>query len=365
MIHEVREKWNMMSNCPCGRSRFGQMASKNGLITQISSSALATDSKPDTKGMVNGVSHPGIDAKVKKKLSSKLESGGFEQDPLKLLAEAAASRESESSGGSKDRVKSSKGSNSKKTPVISTVTDSAASAGGKSGGNPCSTLRDLLTRTAANKLAASPHSNDSSSNKKSVITPSSYTLDDVIKNVSDGDRPKHGESPKRVIHFMHYRPKSGISMQGRDEPIPLYTLEETRDVFPDTPHSWLDQGRLLRLLDSRCEENLQLFQQQWRRGQPVMVSHCQKHLDQGLWRPQAFLKEFGSAENDLVNCFTHTPMVGHKMKLFWEGFEKLSGRYMSGIYRCRILTVVEEFMSMCATYRCCILRVEDLKKKMR
>lgn len=58
----------------------------------------------------------------------------------------------------------------------------------------------------------------------------------------------------------------------------------------------------------------------------MIVSHCDKLVNKELWRPHAFAKEFGHIENDLVNCFNHVVLLGHKMKTFWEGFEKISCR---------------------------------------
>jgi lysine-specific demethylase 3 len=63
--------------------------------------------------------------------------------------------------------------------------------------------------------------------------------------------------------------------------------------------------------------------------QPVIVSRCDKLVNKELWRPHAFAKEFGHIENDLVNCFNHVVLLGHKMKTFWDGFEKISCTYFT------------------------------------
>lgn len=37
------------------------------------------------------------------------------------------------------------------------------------------------------------------------------------------------------------------------------TISESRDKYPDIPHSWLCDSKLLRLLDPTCPGNLTLF----------------------------------------------------------------------------------------------------------
>ncbi len=176
---------------------------------------------------------------------------------------------------------------------------------------------------------------------------------------------------------------------GRDEPIPRHTLKETSVLYPDVPHSWLDNGRLLRLHEPKYKGNLKLFQNQWKLMvvcnytqnneackrfptfhiiiyyfyawvlfvfrfvifdryikcnspinfihcifiyeliypfQPVLVSNCHKLQDKKLWNPDAFSKDFGKLQNDLVNCRNGVIIVGHIMKHFWEGFERIRGR---------------------------------------
>ena len=56
----------------------------------------------------------------------------------------------------------------------------------------------------------------------------------------------------------------------------LYTrrilTQETTNLLEVRPaHSWLCDGRLLHLHDAICPDNLELFKQQWSRGQPVII----------------------------------------------------------------------------------------------
>jgi len=86
-------------------------------------------------------------------------------------------------------------------------------------------------------------------------------------------------------------------------------------------HTWLDDGRLLQLLDPDDPGNLGLFREHWSRGVPIVVSNCDGKLDKDLWKPETFLTKFGSRRNDLVDCGRNVVLVGHRMSDFWEGFE--------------------------------------------
>ncbi|KAL5273620.1 KDM3B family protein [Megaselia abdita] len=107
-------------------------------------------------------------------------------------------------------------------------------------------------------------------------------------------------------------------------------LARTMEKYPNTPHSWLCDGRLLLLEDLSCKRNIKLFQNQWRRGQPVIVSKITDHLNMELWRPESFCKDFGSRTNDLVNCLNGKVVAGRTMKDFWDGFECIEKRLMDG-----------------------------------
>ena len=73
------------------------------------------------------------------------------------------------------------------------------------------------------------------------------------------------------------------------------------------------------------ENNIKMFQDQWIRGQPVIVANVHKELDMNLWRPSAFSAEFGHLEHPVVNTKTGKSIIV-KMKSFWDGFENLGPR---------------------------------------
>lgn len=69
-----------------------------------------------------------------------------------------------------------------------------------------------------------------------------------------------------------------------------------------------------------------LFQDQWKRGQPVIVRDVSKNLDMALWHPDAFANDYGDDKNDLINCMTGKIVPNQPMRKFWEGFEHFSKR---------------------------------------
>ena len=321
MIHDVRDNWSMQSNCPCGHtSKVNQVIGKNGMVQHLFSTAVTQcmnttgGELKDRPPLVNGI---GTNNKKKTPLSnSLLESNALNgsplMSPLNILAEAAATRESES-----------------KKEGGEAVTKETSSSGNNN--QACSTLRDLLTRQGTAPAGVKLPGNQDNSKKPKGISGLGDILQEVVEKThqkaEDGSIIRSSQVQGiKTLQMSHYKPRSGSQMQGRSSPIPMYTLKETSVLYPDITHSWLDHGRLLRLHDPRCPENIRLFQQQWRRGQPVIVSHCDKFLRSDIWTPKAFGKEFGELENDLVNCSTSVTMLGHKMRVFWDGFQKMGGK---------------------------------------
>jgi len=101
---------------------------------------------------------------------------------------------------------------------------------------------------------------------------------------------------------------------------------ESADIYPDIAHSWLCNGKLLRLHEPTNAANYAIFKDQWKRGQPVMVSGVTQNMDKSLWHPDSFARDFGDEKNDLVNCLNGNSVPNQPMKKFWEGFERLTKR---------------------------------------
>ncbi|CAG0894425.1 unnamed protein product [Cyprideis torosa] len=110
--------------------------------------------------------------------------------------------------------------------------------------------------------------------------------------------------------------------------LPLLFRTKTATDLPQTELSarWLCDGGLLQLTDTSHSRNVSLFQEQWRRGQPIIVSNVGLKLNMDLWTPEAFSRDFGHLENDLVNCLTGNMVPKQPMKLFWDGFDCVSKR---------------------------------------
>ena len=68
------------------------------------------------------------------------------------------------------------------------------------------------------------------------------------------------------------------------------------------------------------------IQDQWKRGQPVLVGNVHKSLTKGIWNPEAFCEEFGHIKNDLVNCRNGHIMHALPMTSFWNGFANMDMR---------------------------------------
>ena len=99
-------------------------------------------------------------------------------------------------------------------------------------------------------------------------------------------------------------------------------------MYPNVPHEWLCHGKLLMLTEANNPNNLKMFQDQWIRGQPVIVANVHKELNMDIWRPSAFSAEFGHVEHPVVNTKTGKPVL-IPLKKFWDGFEYLSCRLTS------------------------------------
>ena len=149
--------------------------------------------------------------------------------------------------------------------------------------------------------------------KKSRRTEAS-NLGDLIKTVLDND----DEAPenRRVL------------TKGGREPPPTKTTLSTTMPKDASPHMWLCNGKLLVLTDSIHDGNIQLFQDAWRRGQPVIVANVNRRLDMNLWHPRAFGEQFGHLKHDIINCKTHKMIPKVPLKWFWDGFEELEARML-------------------------------------
>lgn len=68
------------------------------------------------------------------------------------------------------------------------------------------------------------------------------------------------------------------------------------------------------------------IQEQWKRGQPVIIANSSNHLDPNLWSPSAFLRDFGHIRHSLINCLNGNVVPNAPLKSFWRGFEYVQKR---------------------------------------
>ncbi|KAB7504262.1 Lysine-specific demethylase 3B [Armadillidium nasatum] len=210
----------------------------------------------------------------------------------------------------------------------SSNSDSDSDSDGKDG-QP-STLRELLTVRSSSKssvIGKEDSSTTSKSKEPSKKKAKLDTLDDVISCVIERDVDKDNKKDPMKVELKHFIRKYNYNRKGKEPlPIRIMTKTESRLLYPNVPHSWLCDGKLLRLHDPLHKDNVTIFQDQWKRGQPVIVSGTGQNLDSDLWKPQSFAKDFGEAKNNLINCLTDNIVPNQPMKKFWEGFEHYGKR---------------------------------------
>lgn len=128
-----------------------------------------------------------------------------------------------------------------------------------------STLKERLNRSSSQSNGSQvpspapiqPHTKSKRSH--------SNTLSEVISNVINLSVNKENKSlvEKVVEPKLHYFVRLyNVPQKSRRESIPIriMTMTESKDLYPDLPHSWMCHGRLLRLLDPNHTLNHSIFQ---------------------------------------------------------------------------------------------------------
>ncbi|XP_022094436.1 probable JmjC domain-containing histone demethylation protein 2C isoform X2 [Acanthaster planci] len=368
LVHQMRTRWNITCSCPCSKRALNNSPDKVPAINGLSP-VVVNDKTPSESGKSepsdSGQSTP-VHSNSRSPKAPKLTSFPS-ASPLDVLANVASSAQSES-------TKCFTNSSSPKsyelslpdTKAVTMTTDKVVRADTESAkSESCSKLRELLTKTAG-KLGRPSGGVDGSAylmtaflpkgdntNKKSTRTMTS-TFEDIIatvveQNISAPTLNKHDrgpvktptrpasqqtmavELPSSIYTSPSVKPDSPSTVTvnaGTEAMLPQVrqTLTESSVEYPDVPHSWLCDGRLLRLHDASHKGNLRIFQEQWRRGVPVLVSGVRKLLDERLWHPVFFNQKFGELHNDLIDCSTGSVIQGAPMKDFWDGFEDIQNR---------------------------------------
>ncbi|KAK7074250.1 Lysine-specific demethylase 3B [Halocaridina rubra] len=296
-VHEVRYQWNIPQYCDCPEAK-----------------KYKDQSPQDDKKKVNGVNKDLLKNMKKESVKDQLVNGTVKQEigdknnckeedsRLNFFADVVLSsdkRESESSDSDSDSDEDDKDGN-------------------------FSTLRELLIRPNAKPNGTKDESGGSTKPSKdsSKKKPKLETVDDVISCVIEQSPDKETTKDNNQVVLKHFIRKYNYGPRGRDPlPIRIMTKTESSLLYPGVAHSWLCDGKLLRLLDPLAPNNTSIFQDQWKRGQPVIVSGVGQKLNTELWKPQSFTKDFGDVKNDLINCLTGNIVPNQPMKKFWDGFE--------------------------------------------
>lgn len=229
-VHEYRDLWNIPQYCACPLSKELKNPN-NGAYKDIIKSlikgelnGIKTEKKEEDEKLVNGTS-------VKEEKKS----------PLSWLADVALSNEDKKNEDSSDSDCDKEGN--------------------------FSTLRELLIRPSHKtngSRATSPSNTNANNNgiRKQAKKSGMDTLDEVISSVIEDTVQKGDEmgdvKPMELKHFVR---RYNWLAKGREPvPIRIMTLTESKILYPDTPHSWLCDGKLLRLLDPSHSGNYRIFQ---------------------------------------------------------------------------------------------------------
>lgn len=136
---------------------------------------------------------------------------------------------------------------------------------------------------------------------------------------------------KSPNHQQHCKPVKNSYKDGVDNVLSISRslCQATSNIFyPDVPHRWLCENKLLRLTDPLNPGNEAIFHEQWQRGQPVLISGVLDKLQSELWVPEAFSAEFGHERSDFINCMTGNLVRNREISTFWDGFENVEKRLM-------------------------------------
>ncbi|XP_071828267.1 uncharacterized protein [Apostichopus japonicus] len=331
LVHEIRRRWNLPSTCPCSRPK----SSPPGDAESTKGNDVKTEVQPEQ----NAVSSTMVST-----TGNTITATSSSTSALDFLADVATSRSNDAkcdfeaphpppSQNGETQVDSS---SNVKTAADTTTEMTCDPTTNSPTGQNCSTLRELLTKTASKMgtpggpvdgssflSALLPKKENSVKSKHRTMT---STFEDIIATVVEQHIAEPRIKPDRSLQKPSRGPFNMFKSPPAIQTGSKNTLTESSFLYPDVPHSWLCDGKLLRLHEPSNKGNFKIFQEQWGKGVPVLVSNVQKQLKSSLWNPRYFSKQFGNIENDLVDCRKGTVIQGAPMKDFWDGFEDLTNR---------------------------------------
>ena len=265
MLHTLRTKWNVSSNCSCVSLKDINHKKSNGFTKQVLS-VVKIDNKQmnginDTNSK-NWKSINGTVAIIKPETDPNLTGYSSESgnSPLSFFVDVALTSEKLIS---KSPV--IKEENEQKSKKKSIKVEKESELTSDDDDNKHSTLRELLMgptskSTKDNKSNGSPL-NETQTNKKGQQL---LEMDSIESEPKDKNCLKT-DPPQELQHFT----RRYFPLRKEADPLPIIArnIEETKKQFPQIAHNWFCDGRLLVLHEPKNTENIHLFQEQWIRGQ--------------------------------------------------------------------------------------------------
>ncbi|XP_067128149.1 LOW QUALITY PROTEIN: probable JmjC domain-containing histone demethylation protein 2C [Centruroides vittatus] len=325
-LHEVQCKWNFCLPCKCNNKADSEVKhSTNGICKQVMNAVTKCFTDKDQlqlngcpqnkKGNVNGMTNL-----IKQEDGYSSESGS---SPLSWLADVALNSSSKLEDESKSvqiKIKSEADDDDdddddddKKQTINLDMLEDGLHDEDDSNEN-FSTLRELLIRPTG-KGGNGNRSNRNSIGQGNVKT----TLSGLISNIVEQRVKKLDKEGKQSSHYTRCHSKDCDSVRGG-------CLTDSATLYSDVPHSWLCNGKLLLLKDPENDNNIKLFQEQWRHGEPIVITDVEKKIDLSNWHPENLCQEFGDIRNDIINCKNGAVMSNVPMRKFWEGIENFNKR---------------------------------------
>lgn len=309
-MHDIRSQYGIKQQCSCPANK--EVAKANGITKSIQAKSLEVNGAVSE---TNGSSNP---TSPKSNLSNVNGDKDAENSPLSVLADVALSGDKKEDSDIKSPASSSKKTVS--TGAMGGWDSSGSDSDEDKDETNYSTLRELLIRPAHKSGEA----------RSGSSSPTNIKLEDGVKSEPEESVELNAESKAQLSHM---RPELKNFIRAKvfrvatnRLPWRVMTMAKSKLLYPSVPHQWQCDGRLLVLTDPAHADNIKIFQDQWKRGQPVIVMNVASRLQQDLWQPQRFGKDFGEQSADLINCLNGSIVPSVKIKHFWKGFENFTER---------------------------------------
>ncbi|XP_041049289.1 lysine-specific demethylase 3B-like [Carcharodon carcharias] len=385
MVHATRGKWGIKANCPCITKQLKPLpkpAAPNG-VSQLSSSlpnpasAVATNEVSASSG--GSIMLPQPDGSLVEVKPDPTDSSSGEVGADTTMNQGESSSNNVSFVGDNEGLSTTASlkdgtlSSADTTSALHWLADLATQKAKEEKKESSSSLRSVLNQSQDSRPPLALDSFNALSKPPSILEPFSSLLSggpsttktegsslrdllnsapgklqrgavetslpfpSVFTSVSATDKGKGG-LPNFLDHIIASVVENKMSTDtSKRSGNPTEALKETKKqgvmemsvLDPNTQHCWLCDGRLLCLQDPSNKNNWKIFRECWKQGQPVLVSGVHKKLNSALWKPEAFSREFGDQEVDLVNCRNCAIISDVKVRDFWDGFEVIAKRLKS------------------------------------